>query len=424
MSVDVAVVGLGYVGLPLSLEFCEAGLQVVGIDLSEERVSEVNRGASYVVDVSSERLAGAVGKGLFRATTNHDVLAEAEAVCICVPTPLRKTMDPDISCIVASVEEVAKYLHPGMLIVLESTTYPGTTEELVLPRLEAGGLAVGRDFFLAFSPERVDPGNKTYSVRTTPKVIGGVTPECTRRAIALYSHAVDTCVPVQGPATAEMVKLLENTFRAINIGLVNELAIMCDHLGVAVWDVIDAAATKPFGFMPFYPGPGLGGHCIPIDPLYLSWKLKTVNYTARFIDLATSINSSMPDYVTGKIGDALNEKCLSVKGSKILVLGVAYKPDVSDTRESPALDIMGLLMRKGAELRYADPYVPELEVLGEKLAAYDTAGGFAGFDCVAVITAHAAFDYAALLAQASLVYDARNATKGLEPPGTCTVVRL
>ncbi len=424
VAIDVCIIGLGYVGLPLAVEFAGAGLRTVGIDVNREKVDGVNRGVSHVPDVPEERLRGPVSQGLLGATTDFSALREADAVCICVPTPLTKTMDPDISHIVASVEEVARHLHPGMLVVLESTTYPGTTEELALPRLEASGLKAGRDFHLAFSPERVDPGNRHYGTRNTPKVIGGLTPACTERAAALYRHAVDTVVPVSTPAAAEMVKLLENTFRAINIGLANEAALMCERLGVDVWEVIDAASTKPFGFMPFYPGPGLGGHCIPIDPLYLSWKMKTANYTARFIELATSINSAMPEHVANRIGDALNLAGKSVRDSRILILGAAYKPGVADIRESPALDIMGLLSRKGAEIAYADPYVPELALPDRTLKAHPPEAGFGGFDCAAIITNHAGFDYARLVGEAPLVYDARNALRGVKIPASCRVVRL
>lgn len=421
---QVAVIGMGYVGLPLSVEFAKSGLGVKGIDLNEEKVRQLNEGISYVLDVSDDELREVVEAGNLEATTDFSVLKECDAVCICVPTPLTKTMDPDISYIVSAVEEVKKYLHKGMVVVLESTTYPGTTDELVLSKLSQSGLKVGEDFFLAFSPERTDPGNKIYSTRNTPKVIGGITAACTEKGIELYKHAVDTLVPVKSPRAAEMVKLLENTFRAINIGLVNELAIMCRHLDVDVWEVIEAAKTKPFGFMPFFPGPGLGGHCIPIDPLYLSWKLKTVNYTARFIELATAINSNMPEYVATRIADALNEARKSVNGSKILIMGVAYKQDVGDIRESPALDILGVLMNKGADVHYADPYVPKLELADRELTAYNLEDGLASFDCVAIITAHAAFDYDQVVHQSRLVYDARNATAGLQIPAACHVVKL
>lgn len=410
--------------MPLSCEFAKSGLDVIGIDVSTEKVDSLNRGESYVLDVPSSEVTELVHRGNLKATTDFAVIGESDAVCICVPTPLRKSMDPDISYIVAAVEETAKYMRPGTLVVLESTTYPGTTDEVVLSRLTEGGMEVGKDFHLAFSPERVDPGNQHFNTRNTPKVVGGVTPACTERATALYRHAVDTVVPVSSATVAEMVKLLENTFRAINIGMVNELAIMCDRLGVDVWEVINAAKTKPFGFMPFFPGPGLGGHCIPIDPLYLSWKLKTINYTARFIELASSINSSMPEYVVTKINDALNDKSKSVRGSKILILGVAYKRDVSDVRESPALDIVGLLLRRGAEISYADPYVPNMSVLGDTFEAYDLSKGVSHFDCVVVITDHSGIDYGKVLSQASLVFDARNATANLALPATCTVWKL
>ncbi len=422
--IRVGIIGMGYVGVPLAIEFVRGGLDIVGIDVDPDKVARINAGRSYILDVTDTALRECLDTGRFRATHDFAELLECDAACICVPTPLRKSQDPDISYIVAAVEQVARYLHEGMLVVLESTTYPGTTEELMLPKLAESGLRPGLDFFLAFSPERVDPGNTQYTTRNTPKVIGGVTEACTERAATLYRHAVDTVVPVSSATVAEMVKLLENTFRAINIGMVNELAIICDRLGIDVWEVIDAAKTKPFGFMPFYPGPGLGGHCIPIDPLYLSWKLRMVNYTARFIELATAINSNMPQHVAGKIADALNEVCKSVKGSAILILGVAYKKEVSDTRESPALDIMGLLKKKGAELSYADPYVPSLDVFGETLAAYDLANGVGGFDCIVIITNHAKFDYPRILAEASLVFDTRNATGGLAVPATCKVVKL
>lgn len=420
----VAVIGLGYVGLPLCVEFARGGLEVVGIDIDESKVAAVNGGTSYVLDVPGATVAELVASNALRATTDFDALETVDAICICVPTPLRKSMDPDISFIVGAVEAIAPRLQKGMLVVLESTTYPGTTEELVLPRLSETGLVVGRDFFLAFSPERVDPANQQYTTRNTPKVIGGVTPECTQKAIQLYRHAVDTVVPVKSARAAEMVKLLENTFRAINIGMVNELAIMCDRLGVDVWEVIDAAKTKPFGFMPFYPGPGLGGHCIPIDPLYLSWKLKTIDYTARFIELASAINSSMPEYVVSRIHNALDSCKKSINGSRILLLGIAYKADVSDTRESPALDILGLLRKRGADVMYADPHVPELELLGERYTAYPLEQGVAPFDCVVIVTQHREFDYAKVLQQATLVFDARNATAGLTPGPGCVVIRL
>jgi UDP-N-acetyl-D-glucosamine dehydrogenase len=424
LAIRTAVIGLGYVGLPLSVEFAHGGVDVVGIDVSQEKVDILNAGRSYILDIPDEEVKREVDAGRLSATTDFSVLRECDAVCICVPTPLRKSLDPDISYIVSAVNEIAKYIHKGMLIVLESTTYPGTTDEIMLPKLSESGLKVGEDFFVAFSPERVDPSNTKWTTRNTPKVIGGVTAKCTERAAELYRHAVDTVVPVSSATVAEMVKLLENTFRSINIGLVNELAIMCDRLNVDVWEVINAAKTKPFGFMPFFPGPGLGGHCIPIDPLYLSWKLKTINYTARFIELASTINSNMPEYVVEKITAALNEHEKSVKGSRILVLGVAYKKDVSDTRESPALDIIGLLKRKGAKVSYHDPFVPTLKFLGETMECYDVAKGLKEFDCTVIVTDHSNVDYQKVLQDSRLVYDARNATHGLSKPESCKVVKL
>lgn len=415
---------MGYVGVPLAVEFAKAGLEVVGIDIDAQKTAALNAGRSYILDVPDETVAALVKERTLCATTDFSVLRDADAVCICVPTPLRKSQDPDISYIVSAVDQIQAHLHRGMIVVLESTTYPGTTEDLVLPKLSETGLRVGEDFFLAFSPERVDPGNRQYFTRNTPKVIGGVTPACTRKAVELYSHAVDTLVPVSSARTAEMVKLLENTFRAINIGMVNELALICDRLEVDVWEVIDAAKTKPFGFMPFYPGPGLGGHCIPIDPLYLSWKLKTLDYNARFIELASTINSNMPQYVVEKITAALNDVQKSVKGSRILVLGVAYKRDVSDTRESPAIDIIGILRKMGADVAFADPHVSALDLGGETLSAYDLNRGVAAFDLVVIITDHARFDYARILSEARLVFDTRNATGKLDIPSTCRVVKL
>ncbi|MGH9462318.1 MAG: nucleotide sugar dehydrogenase, partial [Vicinamibacteria bacterium] len=351
-TVKLATVGLGYVGLPLSVEFASAGIHVVGIDIDRTKIDAIRNGESYVRDVPSASVRRLVEEGTLSATSEFDVLGDRDAVIICVPTPLSKTKDPDLSLVINAATEIAQRLRPGQLVVLESTTYPGTTEELILPRLEGKGLRVGESFFLAFSPERVDPGNKKWNTRNTPKIIGGMTPNCLEMARALYSHAVDQVIPVSSTRTAEMVKLLENTFRSVNIGLVNEVALMCDRLGVDVWEVIDAAATKPFGFMPFYPGPGLGGHCIPIDPFYLSWKLKTLNYRARFIELAGEINAGMPEYVVQRVAEALNQREKSVKGSSILILGVAYKRDVDDVRESPALDILKLLESRGARVSY------------------------------------------------------------------------
>ncbi len=422
-TAKVGVIGLGYVGLPLAVEFAKAGFTVVGIDVDDRKVSSLAAGRSYIQDVPSGEVKAVVAAGRFSATTDFSVLKGLDAVSICVPTPLRKTKDPDISFIAAATDQVARYLPLGQLVVLESTTYPGTTNEVVLAELAKGGKEVGKDFFLAFSPERVDPGNRVYTTRNTPKIIGGVTSRCTALAVALYRHAVDTVIPVGSTQSAEMVKLLENTFRAINIGLANEAALMCRTLGIDVWEVIDAAATKPFGFMPFYPGPGLGGHCIPIDPLYLSWKLKAFNYNARFIELASEINTKMPEHVVELIGEALNGAKKSINGSKLLVLGVAYKRNVDDVRESPALDIIRLLRVKGARVAYADPFVPKLDIgEGEMLTSVKT-DRVGTYDAVVIITDHAKFDYKAIVKQAKLVVDTRNATKEVRE-GRGKIVKL
>jgi UDP-N-acetyl-D-glucosamine dehydrogenase len=410
----IGIVGLGYVGLPLAVEFAEAGAGVVGFDLLASKVEALRRGESYVKDVASERVASLVKSGRLEASTDFAGLAGCDAAIICVPTPLGKTKDPDLSMVVDATRAIAATLRPGQLVVLESTTYPGTTEELILPILNERGLEVGRDFFLAFSPERVDPGNTRFNTRNTPKIIGGVTASCTRVAQALYRQAIDTVIPVSSTRAAEMVKLLENTFRSVNIGLVNEVALMCDRLGVDVWEVIDAASSKPFGFMPFYPGPGLGGHCIPIDPLYLSWKLKTLNYRARFIELAGEINSAMPEYVCERIASALNERSRSVKGSRILVLGVSYKRDIDDVRESPALDVIRLLANRGAEVGYNDPYVPEIRMDGGTLLRSEPLlPAVRAADLVVIVTNHSEYPYAEVVAAAAQVVDTRNATKGI-----------
>lgn len=404
----VAVIGLGYVGLPLSVVFAEAGFQVVGIDVQEAVTRGINAGRSHIEDVPDERLAPLLEQGLLEASTDFGLLAGCDAVSICVPTPLRKTGDPDISYILAATQEIARHVHPGMAIVLESTTYPGTTTEIIQPELEASGRTIGEDLFLCFSPERVDPGREDWTTANTPKVIGGVTPACLRAGTALYGAAIETIVPVSSTEAAEMVKLLENTFRAVNIGLANELLLMCEKLGLDAWEVIDAAATKPFGFMRFTPGPGLGGHCIPIDPLYLSWKLRTLNYTARFIDLASEINTSMPAYWVQKVQDALNDAGKPVKGSKILALGVAYKKDVSDLRESPALDIIAALKLKGADVQYHDPHVPTIREDGWEMASVaDLEAALAGADCVVVVTDHSAYEWEMIGQRASLVVDTR-----------------
>ncbi len=411
----LGIIGLGYVGLPLAVAFAEKGFQVIGIDIDPAKVKEINEGRSYVEDVPSEQLAPLVSSGLLRASTDYADLAQVDAISICVPTPLRKTKDPDISYIIDAAEKIAKHDGRGKLIVLESTTYPGSTNEIILPRLVSNGDTVGEDFFLAFSPERVDPGRTDYNMETTPKVIGGVTPDCLEVALALYGEVVRQPVPVSSTSAAEMVKLLENTFRAVNIGLVNEMALMCDKLGLNVWEVIDAAKTKPYGFMPFYPGPGLGGHCIPIDPHYLSWKLKTLNYTARFIELAAEVNGFMPEYVVGKITDALNAERKAVNGSRILILGVAYKPNVSDVRESPALDIIHLLQERGAQVDYNDPFVPNLMAEGFQLESIDlNAQTLSQADCVVNVTDHATYDWHEIASMSTLLVDTRNSLRDID----------
>jgi UDP-N-acetyl-D-glucosamine dehydrogenase len=416
----VGIVGLGYVGLPLAVEFAKAGFSVTGIDLHEGKTGRVNAGDSYVGDIPSAVLSKLVQEGKVRATTDFGVVRDLDTINICVPTPLRKTKDPDMSYIVSACEEIVKHFHAGMLIILESTTYPGTTEELLLPMFERSGLRVGQDFFLCFSPERVDPGNPKYQTANIPKVVGGSTPACTEMGRLFYSQALSSVVPVSSTQVAEMVKLLENTFRMINIGLVNEMALMCDRMDINVWEVIEAAATKPFGFMPFYPGPGLGGHCIPIDPFYLSWKTKQAGIEARFIELAGYINGQMPHFVVDKIQNALNDAGKPVKGSHIHILGVAYKKDIEDLRESPALDVMLLLKRRGARLTYSDPYVPQLQLDGENLQA-QPADLAAEADCAAIITDHSSFDYPRIAAQSRLIVDTRNALKGVNSPH---IVRL
>ena len=408
---NVGIIGLGYVGLPLAVEFARAGFTVTGFDVDEAKVADINSGRSYILDVKTEDVAACVSAGRLRATTDMSKLGEMDAVDICVPTPLRKTKDPDMSYVVSAAEQIAKYIRPGMLIVLESTNYPGTTAEVLQPMFEAKGLQVGTDFYLAFSPERVDPANEKYNTRNTPKVVGGTTPACSEAAMALYSAAVDTIVPVSSTQVAEMVKLLENTFRAVNIGLVNEIALMSHRMNIDVWEVIDAAKTKPFGFMPFYPGPGLGGHCIPIDPFYLSWKAKQSGFECRFIDLAGAVNGSMPEYVVERISSALNSRKKAVNGARIHLFGVAYKKDVSDMRESPALDILQLLHRRGAELSYTDPYVPTLHEGALTLQSIDE-GVVDGIDCAVITTDHSTFRYAAMPGRFPLVVDTRNALKG------------
>jgi UDP-N-acetyl-D-glucosamine dehydrogenase len=422
----VAILGLGYVGLPLAVVFAEAGFLVTGIDPDSGKVDSLKKGVSYIPDVKTGSVETLVKSGYFMATTDFSALKEMDAVSICVPTPLRQTGDPDMSYIISATEQLAKYMHKGMVVVLQSTTYPGTTRELLLPKLGAGGLNAGEDWFLAFSPERVDPGREDYTTKNTPKVVGGITEACGEVATAWYEGAIDVVHRVSSAEAAEMAKLLENTFRMINIGLVNELAMMCEHLGVDVWEVIDAAATKPFGFMKFTPGPGLGGHCIPIDPLYLSWKMKSFNYNARFIELASEINTNMPRYVAGRVMDGLNDRGKPLKGSKVLVLGAAYKPDVDDVRESPALDVIGLLKRKGALVDYHDPYIPHIhhETEGWQMDSVpDWMKAVKESDAVVIITNHKAYDYEAIVKSAKFVFDSRNATRKVADDGG-KVVRL
>ena len=411
----VGILGLGYVGLPLAVVFAEAGFRVTGIDPDSRKVGSLNKGISYIPDVKTEAIEKLVKSGHLTATTDFSLLRETDAVSICVPTPLRQTGDPDMSFISSATEELAKYMHKGMVVVLESTTYPGTTREVLLPKLGTEqGLLVGEDWFLAFSPERVDPGREDWTTINTPKVMGGITEACGEVAAAWYAGAIQTVHLVSSAEAAEMAKLLENTFRMINIGLVNELAIMCERLGVDVWEVIEAAATKPFGFMKFTPGPGLGGHCIPIDPLYLSWKMKSFNYNARFIELASEINTNMPRYVVSRVMEALNDRSKALKGSKVLVLGAAYKPDIDDVRESPALDVIGLLQKKGAVVKYHDPYIPHIhhETDGWQLdSVQDLMDAVKDADAVVIITNHKEYDYKAIVESAAFVFDSRNATR-------------
>jgi len=417
-TAKVGIVGLGYVGLPLAVEFAKAGYPVTGFEINERRAAAINAGRSYIQDVARNDVRHLVAAGRLRATTDFGHLREMDTIDICVPTPLRKTRDPDVSYIVAAVDEIAPRLRRGQLIVLESTTYPGTTEELVAPALEKRGLRAGRDFFLAFSPERVDPGNALYQTRNIPKVIGGVSRDCTRAAAALYGSVLDRVIQVSSTRVAEMVKLLENTFRSVNIGLVNELALMSDKMGINVWEVIEAAATKPFGFMPFYPGPGLGGHCIPIDPFYLSWKARESGFEARFIELAGQINASMPYHVAKRVGEALNHLRRPVRGSRVLILGVAYKANIDDVRESPSLDLMEILARDGAKVSYSDPHVPSINHSGHTMRGKPfRASTLKAADCVVIATAHKAFDFKAVAKHARTIVDTRNALKGRRTRG-------
>ena len=409
----IAVIGLGYVGLPLAVELAKAGFTVIGIEKNAEKAEAVNRGESYIPDVPSEELREAVDAGKLHATTDFSVVANCDIVNICVPTPLNKTRDPDISYILAALEEgVTPNVHPGMLVLLESTTYPGTTEEVMAPAVTGTGLQVGEDVFVAFSAERVDPGNPTFQTGNIPKVVGGLTANCTELACAFYLTFLDKVFPVSSAAVAETVKIHENTFRSVNIALVNELAVMCDRLGIDVWEVIDGAATKPFGFMPFYPGPGIGGHCIPIDPYYLSWKARSVGFEARFITLAGDVNSFMPRHVVQKAGEALNSTGKSIKGAKILILGVAYKRDIDDDRESPAADIINMLVEKGADLSYTDPYIPWYDTGTTTFDGVElSVSALAEADLVLIITDHSNVDYDTVLRESKLILDTRNAIK-------------
>jgi UDP-N-acetyl-D-glucosamine dehydrogenase len=408
----VGVLGLGYVGLPLAVEFARAGFDVVGIDVQQSKVDQFNSGHSYVKDVKDDVFRPLVESGKLRATADYSVIRELDTIDICVPTPLRKTKDPDMSYVVAASDAIAEHMHPGLLVMLESTTYPGTTDELVLPKLQERGLVVGKDFFLCFSPERVDPGNPKYQTSNIPKVVGGITPACTELGALFYKQALETVVSVSSTRVAEMVKLLENTFRMINIGLVNEMALMCDRMNIDVWEVIDAAATKPFGFMPFYPGPGLGGHCIPIDPFYLSWKSKEAGIEARFIDLAGYINGRMPEFVIEKVQKALNDAAKPVRGSRIHILGTAYKRNIDDVRESPALDVILLLQRLGATVTYSDPFIPKIQINGKTLESQEILPNVGAADCVVIVTDHTGIDYAAVVEKSRLIVDTRNALKG------------
>ncbi len=406
---QIGIVGVGYAGLPLAMEFARSGFRVHGIDVDDEKVKDLNEGKSHIEDVKDDILQFAIRAGCFEAHSDYEVVSQLDCVILCVPTPLRQTKDPDISYIVNASQAVKKHLHKDMLIVLQSTTYPGTTEEIVKAEFESENVQIGKDLFLGFSPERIDPGNLKFTIKNTPKIVGGITPQCTEMAKTLYEQAIDRVIPVSSAAAAEMVKLLENTFRAVNIGLVNEIAIMCEKLGISVWEVIEAAASKPFGFMPFFPGPGLGGHCIPIDPLYLSWKLKMLNYNARFIELASEVNTQMPEYCVYRIVGVLNRHQKCVNGTKVLLIGLTYKKDVSDVRESPALDIMRLLENGGAQVDYSDPYVSQLSVddVVKKSVSLEPAT-IQEYDLLVMVTDHSDFDYAMIQKSAQLIFDARN----------------
>jgi UDP-N-acetyl-D-glucosamine dehydrogenase len=412
----IGIIGLGYVGLPLAAGFAKKGFNVTGFEVDGKKAASIKKGVSYIADVPSATVKQLVSRGLLGATTDFSRLRHCDTIIICVPTPLRKSKDPDVSYIVSATEKVAAVLRKGQLIVLESTTYPGTTRELVMPMLEDTGLKCGKDFFLAFSPERVDPSNKTYTIENTPKLVGGITPCCGELGQELYTNVTVKSIMVSSPEAAEMVKLLENTFRAVNIALVNEVALMCDRLKLDVWEIIDAAATKPFGFMPFYPGPGIGGHCIPLDPHYLSWKLKTLNFYPRFIELAGEMNSKMPEHLVDRIGSALNTRGLAFKNSRVLILGMAYKKDVSDVRESPALDVCQLLREKQAKIDYYDPFIPSVEIAGIRMKSIKNLKNIGAYDVAVITTNHSAVDYRQVVKRSRIVVDSRNATKGIKSP--------
>ena len=426
-TAKVSVIGLGYVGLPLAIEIGKAGFGVVGIDIDKEKIDKINSKNSYVPDVAKEELSKVVSEKKLVATRDYEILTEADIASICVPTPLRKTREPDMSYIIAATSEVSKYLHRGQLIIVESTTFPGTTKDIILPQLEKRAIKVGKDFFLVFSPERVDPGNRKNTISNTPKVVGGITPECTEIAKMFYEQITEKVITVASTQEAEMTKLLENIFRSVNIALVNELTLMCDRLGIDIWNVIEAAATKPFGFMPFYPGPGVGGHCIPVDPIYLSWKAKTYGFCSKFIELAEEVNKNMPRYVvrkiTGALNNHLNNHKKSINGSKILILGVAYKENVGDTRESPALDIFEMLCEKGAKVAYNDPYVPQVKIGDKKVSSLQLHKNLLSqVNCVVIATAHSSYDYNWIVENADLIVDTRNATHNL--PNNDKIVKI
>lgn len=421
-TAKVGVIGLGYVGLPLALAFAEAGFKVLGFDLQQKRVDLVNQGKSYIAGVSEDNLSFVVSKKFLEATTNQSRLDEVEAICICVPTPLTKTKEPDLSYVIRESEEISERLKPGQLVILESTTYPGTTREIVLPVLERSGLKAGSDFYLAFSPERVDPGNKEYTIKNTPKLVGGINQESTRLAELVYKQVADVVVPVSCPEVAEMTKVFENVFRGVNIALVNELAQLCERIGISVWEVIDAASTKPFGYMPFYPGPGVGGHCIPLDPYYLANKAKELDFHTRFIELAAEINERMPYYVVSRIMEALNTQGKSLNGAAVLVLGVAYKKDVEDIRESPSLKLIRLLQERGAKVSYNDPYIPRIGLVQDNLTSVDLAKEeLSSVDCVVIATNHSCYDVEQLASSSKLLFDVRGVTRGLK---RANIVRL